>query len=198
MRTAGAAPRPPRRPQGGTVRWRNRSLAEPFAPLPRPPGMSARHHFPVQAVVLLAMVVLGACSSIASSSLLPVATGPLVSVTTRGGECIDGPCGSTVVIDRDGTVHQALPTEAELGEVPADVLTALDAAIKTTDFDVIRAVPFDGECPVNFDGQEFVYEFGSPGGVERVASCETAIDPAHPVFAATTAALVAVEVIPAP
>ena len=99
---------------------------------------------------------------------------------------------------RDGTVHQTLPTEAELGTVPADVLTALDAAVKTTDFDVIRAVPFDGECPVNFDGQEFIYEFGAPGGVERVASCETAIDPAHPVFAATTAALVAVDVIPAP
>ncbi len=153
---------------------------------------------PILFAILLATLVVAACSEVVTSSLLPVVNGPLVAVTTRGGECLDGPCGSTVVIDADGTVHQTLPTESELGTVPADVLTALDAAVKTTDFDVIRAVPFDGECPVNFDGQEFIYEFGAPGGVERVASCETAIDPAHPVFAATTAALVAVDVIPAP
>lgn len=160
--------------------------------------MPAVKRHPLLIVALLATIAVGACSEIATSSLLPVVNGPLVTVTTRGGECIDGPCGSTVVIDADGTVHQTLPTEAALGTVPADVLTALDAAIKTTDFDVIRAIPFDGECPVNFDGQEFIYEFGAPGGVERVASCETAIDPAHPVFAATTAALAAVDVIPAP
>jgi hypothetical protein len=77
-------------------------------------------------------------------------------------------------------------------------MTALDAAIKTTDFDVVRARPFTGECPVAFDGQEWIYEFGAPGGVERVASCETEIDPAHPAFAATTAALQAVDVIPVP
>ena len=41
-------------------------------------------------------------------------------------------------------------------------------------------------------------EFGAPGGVERVASCETRIDLSHPVFAAVTAALVAVDVLPAP
>ncbi len=160
--------------------------------------MPALHRRPLLVLALLATLVVAACSEVVTSSLLPVLSGPLVTVTTRGGECMDGPCGSTIVIDADGTVHQTLPTEAELGTVPADVLTALDAAVKTTDFDVIRAVPFVGECPVNFDGQESIYEFGAPGGVERVASCETAIDPAHPVFAATTAALVAVEVIPAP
>ena len=58
-----------------------------------------------------------------------------------------------------------------------------------TDFDVVRAVPFEGECPVNFDGQEVIYEFGAPSGVERIASCETAIDPDHPLFAGVAAAL---------
>jgi hypothetical protein len=119
-----------------------------------------------------------------------------VTVTTRGGECLDGPCGSSITIERDGTVHEAAKPPNELGTVPPDVLAALDAAIKTTDFDAIRAVPFTGECPVNFDGQEWIYEFGAPGGVERVASCETEIDPAHQVFAAVTAALQAVGVIP--
>ena len=150
----------------------------------------------IAALALLA-VALTACST-SVASLLPQAGGPLVTVTTRGGECVDGPCGSVTVIDRGGTIRATEPAAAELGTVPAETLTALDAAIKTTDFDVLRAVPFQGECPVNFDGQEFIYEFNAPGGVERIASCETAIDDAHPVFAALTAALVAVDVIPAP
>jgi len=140
-------------------------------------------------------VALVACSSVPA---IPAVSGPLVTITTRGGECPAGPCGGTTVIERDGKVHQTVPVAADLGQVPADVLTALDAAIKTADFNVIRAVQFEGECPVNFDGQEFIYEFGAPGGVERVASCETRIDPAHPLFAALNAALVAVEVAPAP
>ncbi len=148
------------------------------------------------ALVLLALA-LGACSS-SVASLLPSPQGPLVTITTRGGECLDGPCGSVITIDRDGTVREAAKPPNELGTVPAATLTALDAAIKTTDFAVVRSVPFQGECPVNFDGQEFIYEFGAPGGVERIASCETAIDDAHPVFAAVTAALVAVDVLPAP
>ncbi|MGK2849785.1 MAG: hypothetical protein ACSLFN_02590, partial [Candidatus Limnocylindrales bacterium] len=98
------------------------------------------------ATVLLAVlsVALVACSSVPA---IPVASGPLVTVTTRGGECLDGPCGGTTVIERDGKVHQTAPAAAELGQLPADILTALDAAIKTADFDVIRSVAFDGECP---------------------------------------------------
>ena len=149
------------------------------------------------ATTLLALlaIILVACSSVPA---LPGASGPLVTFTTRGGECLDGPCGGTTVIERDGKVHQTVPAAADIGQVPADILVALDAAIKTANFDAIRAVQFDAECPVNVDGQEFIYEFGAPGGVERVASCETRIDPAHPLFAAVTAALIAVDVLPAP
>ena len=144
------------------------------------------------ALLSLALV---ACSSVPA---IAEVSGPLVTVTTRGGECLEGPCGGTTVIERDGTVRQTAPTAIDLGKVPADLLTAMDAAIKTADFKAIRSVAFDAECPVNVDGQEFIYEFGAPGGVERVASCETSIDPTHPVFAAVDAALVAVDVIPAP
>jgi hypothetical protein len=150
----------------------------------RPPG--------IVRVALAVVLVAAGCG------LIPTATGPLLTVETRGGMCIDGPCGATIAIERDGQVHQIAPTEAELGDVPDGILTALDAAIKTTDFDVVRSRPFTGECPVAFDGQEWIYEFGAPGCVERVASCETEIDPAHPAFAATTAALQAVDVIPVP
>ena len=142
------------------------------------------------ALLLVLAVLLSACQSIpAVASLAPVAAGPLVTVTVRGGECPEGACGGTTVIERDGRVHQTAPAAADLGQVPPDVLTALDAAIKTTDFDVIRARPFTGECPVNFDGQESIFEFGAPRGVERIATCETDVDMEHPLFLATTVAL---------
>jgi len=150
------------------------------------------------AFVLIAAAALAACSPSAVASLLPVATGPLVTVTTRGGECPDGRCGSTVVIERNGQVHQTVPVEATLGTVPADALAALDASIKTTDFDVTRSRKFNGQCPTAYDGQEVIYEFGAPGGTERIASCETEIDPNHPVFAAVTAVLAAAGTNPAP
>ncbi len=145
---------------------------------------------PRPALLLILAVMLSACQSLpVVAPLAPFAAGALVTITARGGECVNGPCGGTTVIERDGRVHQTAPVAADLGHVPPEVLSALDAAIKTTDFDVIRARPFTGECPVNFDGQEQIYEFGAPGGVERVATCETEVDMEHPVFLATTVAL---------
>ena len=144
------------------------------------------------AVVVLA-TMLAACQSIpAVASIVPLGNGPLVVVTVHGGECPEGACGGTTVIERNGRVHQTAPVAVELGALPPNVLTALDAAVKTTDFDALRARPFTGECPVNFDGQEFIYEFGAPGGTERIATCETEVDPNHPLFVAVTAALFSV------
>jgi len=146
---------------------------------------------PVFPVLFLLAILLAACQSIpAVASLGPViGTGPLVSLTVRGGECPEGACGGTTVIERDGRVHQTVPAAAELGQVPPEVLSALDAAIKTADFKAIKSRPFTGECPVNFDGQEQIFEFGAPGGVARIATCETEIDPEHPVFLAVTQAM---------
>jgi hypothetical protein len=150
------------------------------------------------AFVLIAAAALAACSPSAVASLLPVATGPLVTVTTRGGECPDGPCGSTVVIERNGQVHQTAPKEAAFAVVAADTLAALDAAVRATNFDAIRSRKFTGQCPTAYDGQEVIYEFGAPGGVQRIASCETEIDPSHPVFAAVAAVLAGAGTNPAP
>jgi len=151
-----------------------------------------------RAVGLLLCTLLTACSETAFASLLPAASGPLVTVTTRGGECVNGPCGSTIVIERDGRVHQTAPAEADLGRVSGEALGAIDAAVRTIDFGVVRSRPFTGECPTAFDGQEVIYEFGAPGGTERIASCEVEIDPNDPLFAAVTAALTGVGTIPAP
>ena len=150
--------------------------------------------FGTAAVLALAGILVMACSSSPIDSLLPVPAGPLVKVTTRGGECVNGPCGSIIEIARDGTVTEVLPGSKDLGIVPAEALAALEAAIMAADFDAIRARPFTGECPMAFDGQEVIYEFGAPGGTQRIASCETEIDPDSPVFAAVSAALKAVAI----
>ena len=149
---------------------------------------------PVFPLLLLLASLVTACQSIpGAASIGPViGTGPLMTLTVRGGECPEGACGNTSVIERDGRVHQTAPVAAELGQVPPAVLAGLDAAVKTADFDAIRARPFTGECPVNFDGQEQIFEFGAPGGVERIATCETEIDPEHPVFLAATQAMLSV------
>lgn len=143
-----------------------------------------------QLLTLVAIVATGAgaCSPGAVASLLPGGA-PLLTMTARGGECFEPPCESTVAIDRSGAVRQTFPTDAGIGEVPPALLIALDGAVKTTDYAALRSRPFTGECPTAFDGQEFVWEFGAPTGVERIASCETEIDPAHPLFAAASAAL---------
>jgi hypothetical protein len=45
------------------------------------------------------------------------------------------------------------------------------------------AVPFTGECPIAFDGQELTYTFHPAGRAPvTIASCEVAIDPADPLF----------------
>ena len=135
------------------------------------------------------VLLVGGCSPSAVASLLPSTTLPLVTVTTRGGECPASACGSTLVVERDGRLRQTAPEELVLGEVTPEALAVLDGAIKTADFAAIRSRPFTGECPVNFDGQEVIYEFGAPSGAERIASCESEIDPDHPLFQAVDLAL---------
>jgi hypothetical protein len=155
--------------------------------------MSNPHRFRVVALIVVLAALLAACQSIPAVASLVPARGPLVTVTVHGGECPEGACGGTTVIERNGRVHQTAPVAAELGALDPNVLTALDAAVNTTDFDAIRARPFTGECPVAFDGQEFIYEFGAPGRTERIATCETEVDPNDPLFVAISAALAAVQ-----
>lgn len=138
-------------------------------------------------LLLIASIVgLSACD--AASSFLP-GTGPLVTVTTRGGECPDGPCGDSVILDRDGRVHGAAKPPNDLGRVPAAAMSTLTAAIAATDFAAIKARPFTGECPVNFDGQELIFEFAVGTGTQRIASCGVDIDWNHPLFVALGVAL---------
>jgi len=136
---------------------------------------------------LLLLLVLAA-AGLAGCGLLPgleaTPEGPLVTLETRGGHCLQGPCGGTVVIERDGRVHDTVPRFADRGRIPDDLRVALDQAVRSADFERLRSRPFTGECPVNFDGQEQVYTFTTAAGSVRLASCEVEIDPADPLFLA--------------
>lgn len=113
----------------------------------------------------------------------------LLAVGTRGGRCVDGPCASVVLVDRDGRVHLAAKPPNELGVVSPDLMAALDEAIRTADFAELASQPFTGECPTAYDGQELVFEFATPDGVQRIASCTVEVDYDTPLFTAVAAAV---------
>jgi len=136
-------------------------------------------------------VALAACGGAAST-----ASGPLVTVETRGGECFAAPCGMTVTLERDGSVHSAAKPPNALGTVSPEQLRTLSTLIATTDFAVIRARPFTGECPTAFDGQEVVFVFTTPSGPQRIATCEVEVDFGLPLFVALSTALGPIVPIP--
>src|SRR5262245_31218924 len=111
-------------------------------------------------LVALVAVVAAACASSApeTSSTPGSSATPLVTSSIRGGLCPDGPCGTTIVIGREGYVHQTRPTAMDLGTIPLPELTALNVAIAATDFDAMRQHRFTGQCPTASDGQELIYE----------------------------------------
>ena len=125
----------------------------------------------------------------AGTDLVLPGTGPLLTVRLEGGMCMDGPCDSAVVLERDGRVHDGKTPEGDLGRVSAQAYGALDAAIQATDFAAMRAKPFTGECPIAFDGQKQTFEFSAGGSTERLDSCESELDWSSPVFIAMVAAL---------
>jgi hypothetical protein len=113
----------------------------------------------------------------------------LLTVETRGGECVNGPCGSLIAIRSDGSVHQVRPTTADLGTIPSAALDALTVEIGRANFPLIESRPFTDTCPTAYDGQETVYTFQLPTGREEIATCKVAIDPNHPLFLAVAAAM---------
>jgi hypothetical protein len=119
-------------------------------------------------------------------SRVAIDPGLLVVYETRGGECPDGPCGERTEIYADGTVKYA---DGPLGVASPELLAGLQRAIEAADWDAILAVPFDGECPVNFDGQEQVYTFNVNGGAVVVASCTTSFDSATEPFSSVQVTL---------
>ena len=67
-----------------------------------------------------------------------------------------------VVIERDGGPRPR-PAPAERRRRAPDVMLGGSQAAVERPIRPSRAVPFTGECPVNFDGQEQIYEFSTRG-----------------------------------
>ena len=139
--------------------------------------------------VLATLAIAASLLACNGTSIQLPGTGPLVTVTTRGGMCPEGPCGGSVILERDGRVHAAAKPPNDLGRVSAEAMAALTAAVNQTDFTALKSHPFTGECPVNFDGQELIFEFNVGSTTQRIASCEVDIDWGHPLFVALRVAL---------
>jgi hypothetical protein len=136
--------------------------------------------------LVVAAFALAGCSS----GGVPLSgAGPLVTVQARGGMCPEDMCDSTVVLERDGRVHDGKTPPTNRGRVSAEAYAALDAAIRATDFAAMKAKPFTGECPIAFDGQELIFEFSVGTTTQRLASCEVEIDWSSPLFIAVAGAL---------
>ena len=162
--------------------------------LARPRGLPLRVRLRARlirlALLFSAIASIGALAGCnAAVDLVVPATGPLLTVSLQGGMCMDGPCDSAVVLERDGRVHSAAKPPNDLGRVSAQPYAALDAAIQATDFDAMRARPFTGECPIAFDGQKQVFEFSIGGTIQRLDSCESELDWSSPLFIAMVATL---------
>lgn len=136
-------------------------------------------------LALLAMVVAG-CNG--STDALP-GTGPLVTVTMKGGDCPAGTCEQSVIVERDGRVHAAAKPPNDLGQVPAEAMAALTSAVSQADYASLKSRPFTGQCPTTFDGQELIFEFGVGTSTQRIASCEVDIDWGSPLFVAVGVAV---------
>ena len=133
------------------------------------------------------MLTLVGCGS--DPSVTPVPEGALMAVISRGGLCAPPGCDTTVLVEWDGRVHLAAKPPNDLGVVPADKLAELQNQIATADFAQIRSHPFTGFCPTSFDGQEVVFEFNAPAGIERIESCQVEVDYDAPLFKAVVDAV---------
>lgn len=123
--------------------------------------------------------ILGACGLLPAGAVPEPLNAVLVTYETAGGECPEGPCGFTAEIHRDGTVTRSDGMEQT---VDAPSLARLVEQVGTADWDAILAVPFEGECPRNFDGQEQIYTFHVGPEPVVVASCTVAVNPEQEPF----------------
>jgi hypothetical protein len=158
----------------------------------------------VASLVVLVLAVVAACASSPSPSASPSAPPtlppppdapatpfafPLVSVETRGGECLSGACDRLLNIEADGRIHEVIPKDQVLGTAPPELIEALRTEVEQADYLAIKSRPFTDTCPIAFDGQQTIYTFHVAIGDTEIDSCKVAIDPADPLFVAVEAAL---------
>jgi len=102
---------------------------------------------------------------------------------------MDGPCGTTLIVEYDGRVREAAKPPNDLGFVESDLFAELQQAIAAADFAAIKSRPFVDTCPTAYDGMEIVVDFNTPTGTEHIEGCQVAIDWASRPFVTIKAAL---------
>jgi hypothetical protein len=129
--------------------------------------------------ILGLLFALGACETIGPQ--FSASPRPLLVIDAQGGRCVDGPCESQTTIRRDARLF----IDGAEHVIETNAFQAFAAAVDAADYAAITAVPFAGECPTSFDGQELTYTF-NPVGRPSVtfSSCEVEIPVEHPVFRA--------------
>src|SRR3954454_1141638 len=111
-------------------------------------------------------VLLAAALAAVAATAGTAASKPIVTVTRHGGLCITGSeCRSTLRIS-DTTISGEGFRPRRLA--PAD-RAALLAAIGKLSLRSLKAHPFEGTCPIAYDGSEAIYRFR--GFPRAVASC---------------------------
>ncbi|MDB5096371.1 MAG: hypothetical protein JWM80_792 [Cyanobacteria bacterium RYN_339] len=114
---------------------------------------------------------------------------PVLRVSTSGGMCPTGVCGSETVINRDGSYSAAAGGKLAPNKVPKADMDAMVREILAADFAKIASVKFTGTCPTAYDGSEVTYTFNAPPGLQTIASCTVEIDQGSPLFKAAAKVL---------
>ena len=86
-------------------------------------------------------------------------------------------------------MHFASKPPNDLGMLSPELLATLNAEIEATDWAELVSHRFTGMCPTAYDGQEIVFEFATPDGVQHIASCEVEVDYESPLFTAVVEAV---------
>lgn len=112
------------------------------------------------------------------------ANATVLTIRREGGMCQYGSCWFEQRISPDGSYQVTDGTSTQkAGTLDPTSTAQLVQLIAEANFDEIRAQPFEGTCPIAFDGQEVIYTFQTMSGPQTVASCQVAIDAQSPLFA---------------
>ena len=129
----------------------------------------------MSACAVAAALLVGASGVLGTGSAAAGADGtpkPIVTVVRQGGLCLSEPGGGGIVCRSvlritDTTISAAGFVSRRLR--PSE-RTALLRSIRALDFGSIRAHPFEGTCPIAYDGTESTYRFR--GFAPPLASCQ--------------------------
>jgi hypothetical protein len=158
------------------------------------------------AILVATLVVLGGFHSSAQAQTEPAlsmlatpAATDLLKVNITGGFCIPKFCDRELTIQSNGSYQYVQgETVRATGKLSRREVRALKRLIKQADFAAIKSQPFQGVCPIAFDGTKTTYTFLTQNQPEVIDDCEVAVDVEQPLFQQTLAIFQRIEAAAAP